>query len=400
MPSPALFPPLSVLQSSMITSAGPAALLLFLAALSVLALLAVLFLARAVRQAAHLRSELEIRNSELASHLQALEGARRSAENANSAIQRAMDQLEQAAATDRLTGAWNRRRFEESAQAEMSLAQRRQQALSLIMLDLDHFKRVNDTFGHGTGDMVLVATAQTLQGQLRASDSLVRWGGEEFLVLVPATSQKGALALAEKLRAAVEAVTYPEVGQITISLGVAAYAPGEPLPQWIQRADDALYQAKARGRNGVVPAKAPASPNLAPRPLVEMVWDDAFASGQPLIDRQHQLLFRLASSLLAGLTESQPHEEIALKLQSLIAHIAQHFFDEEALLRQSGYAALPQHTAIHAELLARARGFHEQVQAGRLDFGVLVSYLAKDLVMGHLLTEMQYLQRAYPGATW
>jgi len=354
---------------------------------TVLPWLAILTLTRMTQQSDRLHTRLEARNAQLSQELAERDVSRHAMEAANREIQRAMDQLEQAASVDRLTGAWNRRRFEESAQAEMALAQRSQQALSLIMFDLDHFKRVNDTHGHGTGDMVLVATAQTVLGQLRASDSLVRWGGEEFLVLAPATSQEGALALAEKLRAAVEAVAYPDVGQVTISLGVTAYAAGEPLHQWVQRADGAMYQAKAWGRNRAVSAQAPVSPTLAPRPLVEVVWDDAFTSGHPLIDRQHQMLFRLTSSLLAALTEGQPQDEIALKLQSLIAHSAQHFMDEEALLKLSGYADLAQHAAIHAELLDRARSLHEQVLTGRLDFGVLVGYLAKDLVRGHLLTE-------------
>jgi diguanylate cyclase (GGDEF)-like protein/hemerythrin-like metal-binding protein len=355
---------------------------------ALLPLLSVLSLIRATRQSDLLRSHVEAQNEELALRMKELEAARHSAESANHEIQLAMEQLEQAASTDRLTGAWNRRHFEEVAQSEMALANRRSDPLALIMFDLDHFKRVNDTYGHGTGDMVLVSTAQTVRAQLRASDALIRWGGEEFLVMLPATGQEGTLALAEKLRSAVEAVSYPEVGQVTVSLGAAVYVPGESITTWVERVDAALYQAKNQGRNRVVAATAPASPPmLPPNAILQVVWEDAYGSGHPLIDTQHQGLFRMASLLMAGLTEGQPQEEIALRLQKLIAHSAQHFMDEESLLRAARYTDLPQHMVIHADLLNRARELHQQVISGHLDFGVLVSFLAKDLVMGHLLTE-------------
>lgn len=351
-------------------------------------LLAVFALIRATHRADALRTEVEAKNAELAFRMRELETARTSAESANREIQRAMEQLEQAASTDRLTGAWNRRHFEEAAQTEMALAKRRGDPLALIMFDFDHFKRINDTFGHGTGDMVLVTMAQTVRENLRASDALIRWGGEEFVVMLPTTSMDGALALAEKLRSAVAAVAYPEVGRVTVSLGVALFAPGEGITSWVDRADGALYRAKELGRNQVVAAPNPVFPvSLPPKTLLQMVWEDSYASGQPVIDAQHQALFRMASLLMAGLTENLPREEIALRLQILIAYSAQHFFDEEGLLRASHYPDLPQHAAIHASLLDRANKLHEQVLQGNIDFGGLVSFLAKDLVMGHLLTE-------------
>jgi diguanylate cyclase (GGDEF)-like protein len=105
------------------------------------------------------------------------------------------------------------------------------------MFDLDHFKRVNDTFGHGAGDVVLAGTAQAVRQHLRLSDALIRWGGEEFLVMAPATRLEGALGLAEKLRAAMAAIDFPTVGQVTMSLGVSEYALGEGLDEWIERTD-------------------------------------------------------------------------------------------------------------------------------------------------------------------
>jgi diguanylate cyclase (GGDEF)-like protein/hemerythrin-like metal-binding protein len=346
--------------------------------------------AAAAHQARDLEIQVEERNAELSARLRDLGEARRSAEVANQSLQLAMEELEQAAATDRLTGAWNRRRFEEAVLPEIARAHRRRDPLCLLMFDLDHFKQVNDTFGHGTGDVVLASTAQTVRQHLRLSDSLIRWGGEEFLVMAPATGLEGAMGLAEKLRTAVAAIEFLNVGLVTISLGVSEYALGEGFEEWIERTDQALYSAKTQGRNRVVsapPPKHPGSELLAERSLLEILWEDTYASGHALIDDQHQRLFHLASGLMFVLTESRPLAEVSLRLESLLAHTAQHFHDEEALLREASYPDLAEHAAIHATLLKKARRLQADVQAGQLDFGKLVRYLALDLVKGHILTE-------------
>jgi len=351
-------------------------------------------LAVVASQASTLEALVAQRNAELSERLRELSVARQSSELANQSLQRALDQLEQAASTDRLTGAWNRRRFEEAVMPEIALAHRRRDPLSLLMFDLDHFKRVNDTYGHGAGDAVLAGTAQTVRMHLRASDSLVRWGGEEFLVMTPATRLEGALGLAEKLRAAIEAIDFPGVGRVTMSLGVSEYAIGEGLEDWIERTDQALYRAKAEGRNRVIAAPAPESPEGEPsseRSLLEVIWEDTYASGHALVDAQHQRLFRLASTLMSTLTENRPLTEVALRLETLLAHTAQHFHDEEALLRQARYPDLPEHASVHASLLSKAWKLQAEVKAGQLDFGRLISFLALDLVKGHILTE----DRAY-----
>jgi len=347
-------------------------------------------LAVVANQAYTLEAMVAQRNAELSARLRELSEARQSSELANQSLQRALDQLEQVASTDRLTGAWNRRRFEEAVLPEIALAHRRRDPLSLLMFDLDHFKRVNDTYGHGAGDAVLAGTAQTVRMHLRASDSLVRWGGEEFLVMTPATRLEGAMGLAEKLRAAVEAVDFPDVGHVTMSLGVSEYAIGEGLDEWVERTDQALYRAKAEGRNRAIAAPAPEGPEgepVAERSLLEIIWEDTYASGHALVDAQHQRLFRLASTLMATLTENRPVAEVSLRLETLLAHTAQHFHDEEALLRQARYPDLPEHAGIHGSLLAKAWKLQAEVKAGQLDFGRLVTFLALDLVKGHILTE-------------
>ena len=166
------------------------------------------------------------------------------------------DAAEQAARTDSLTGVASRRAFSEAAEAEMQRALRYRTELSLLMMDLDHFKAVNDTHGHVTGDAVLVSFAQTVLQQVRKVDLVARLGGEEFVVLLPNISAEHATALAERIRQAVADSHLQVDGKplhFSVSIGVAQFDPRElTLTGWLARADTALYRAKAQGRNCVV----------------------------------------------------------------------------------------------------------------------------------------------------
>lgn len=155
------------------------------------------------------------------------------------------------AITDPLTGLYNRLRLKDVLPREMARADRSGSALSVVMFDIDRFKRINDSFGHATGDKVLVALSRVAAGSLRATDHLVRWGGEEFLVVLPDANAAEARIVAEKLRQAIANHRFDEAGRITVSFGVAQYAPGEVTADLIARADRTLYQAKANGRNRV-----------------------------------------------------------------------------------------------------------------------------------------------------
>jgi diguanylate cyclase (GGDEF)-like protein/PAS domain S-box-containing protein len=158
-------------------------------------------------------------------------------------------ELRNLAITDPLTGAMNRRYLMQALESETQRAQRYGRPLALIMFDIDHFKAINDTHGHDRGDAVLVAVVQQVQRRLRRSDTLARWGGEEFMVLLPETQFPHAMALAEALRRGLHAV--PGDGAVTASFGVVAYSPTETLDQWLKRVDDLVFQAKHAGRDRV-----------------------------------------------------------------------------------------------------------------------------------------------------
>jgi diguanylate cyclase (GGDEF)-like protein len=131
----------------------------------------------------------------------------------------------------------------------LSQANRSGDGCAVLMLDIDHFKRLNDSFGHPAGDEVLRSVAQRLQSELRAGSSLGRWGGEEFIVIAPQTDLRGAQQLGERLRHAVSSEPTLEEHPITISVGIGVYRPGDSPETLVSRADQALYRAKQGGRN-------------------------------------------------------------------------------------------------------------------------------------------------------
>lgn len=164
--------------------------------------------------------------------------------------------LERLATIDYLTGMLNRRQFLEQAENELAAAQRNRQPLAILMLDLDHFKRVNDLFGHKAGDFALQAIATAWKFEIRQNDYICRYGGEEFAILLPETNLESALLAAERLRSAVMQLSLTEVSaelRLTVSIGVAVLSDpdNQTIDLVIERADLALYQSKQNGRNRV-----------------------------------------------------------------------------------------------------------------------------------------------------
>lgn len=160
--------------------------------------------------------------------------------------------------TDPLTQTHNRTSFNDSISREMSLAVRNGKNLSVIFFDIDHFKTINDTYGHDCGDTTLALSAKWIKESLRDSDIVFRYGGEEFVILLSDTDAHGAELLAERIRASIEHHTIAygmEAVKITASLGVSTLRENDTLESFIKRADDAMYTAKKRGRNQVVSTK-------------------------------------------------------------------------------------------------------------------------------------------------
>lgn len=164
---------------------------------------------------------------------------------------------EEATLKDPLTGMGNRRLFDEAIERAVGESNARKTPLSLIMCDIDHFKRVNDTFGHSVGDEIIKALTRIIASSVRETDSVARYGGEEFVIILPGTDQRAATAIAERIRRQFGAKqfsirqTSQKVGRVTASFGVVEHRWGDGVEMFVQRADAKLYEAKARGRDRV-----------------------------------------------------------------------------------------------------------------------------------------------------
>ena len=178
-------------------------------------------------------------------------------------VLRLQERLRVLGITDALTGAYNRRHMDREVGEAVERRRRYGAGASLLLVDVDHFKSINDEAGHGAGDRVLRDIAELMRRSLRKLDLVFRIGGEEFLVLLPDIKQAGAAEVAEKLRREVASADFFPGRRISISIGVGELVAGEDRDQWMKRIDGALYAAKDRGRDQVVVADTPASPSAA-----------------------------------------------------------------------------------------------------------------------------------------
>lgn len=157
--------------------------------------------------------------------------------------------LAKLAVTDKLTGLYNRARFDEVLSHELSRSKRFNHPFSIVMIDIDYFKAVNDNFGHQVGDNILIEISRLIKENIRSTDVLVRWGGEEFILMCLETNLAGVKSLLENIRKKIEENSFPKVGKKTVSMGLTMYEKGDTDISILKRADKALYNAKANGRN-------------------------------------------------------------------------------------------------------------------------------------------------------
>lgn len=300
------------------------------------------------------------------------------------------EKTRQMAMTDKLTECWNRFRIEEVAQQELARLQRYATPVSLIMIDIDHFKAINDKFGHATGDAILQGFAATARACIRNTDVLGRWGGEEFVLVLPASGFAAAADTAERIRRAVEAAEYLGGITITASLGISSCQSTDSWDDWLHRADTALYQAKAKGRNRVeseMPLQSPEARRSPGGKLLQIVWHPDYEMGCRVIDKQHRLLFERGSQLIEAMTQGVPKDEVESKIADFIALTEDHFRDEEAILAVGEFPDLAAHRELHHQLIKRATTLIERHRRGQLETLELLDFVAYELTAQHMLGE-------------
>jgi diguanylate cyclase (GGDEF)-like protein/hemerythrin-like metal-binding protein len=333
------------------------------------------------RRSVQLESVVQERTAELVE-------SNRELADAKAELEMAVDELERLASTDKLTGAWNRRQLERVIPVEMSRSLRTQRPLSLILLDADHFKTINDRLGHEAGDHVLVELVRRLERLIRLSDGLTRYGGEEFLLLLPHTGLGSAIELAERARRTIESTAFAGVGNVTISLGAAEWFRTEPLADWIKRADMALYLAKREGRNRTMwdPRVGRHTASDVTVPAIKLVWQPNDSIGEATIDEQHRGLLAHADSLIAAAARGCDASDLLTRLHALIDDAVHHFAYEEGVLERSGYPAFAEHRALHEELITKANSLTTELRNGLVQPDQLIWFLAYEVVAWHMLT--------------
>lgn len=307
-------------------------------------------------------------------------------------LQKCVEEMHWQAMTDPLTGVWNRVQAEVIGRQEMAKQERASTEVSLMFIDLDHFKNVNDTWGHTIGDAVLTEFCQVLKKALRTADVLARWGGEEFIIILPDTGLDAAACVAERIRMDVECHRFEHISSLTASFGVAAYFQGEPWHHWTERADTALYRAKSKGRNRIeldsmhlaegIPADIAHSAGF-----LRLTWRSRYESGHPLIDLQHRRLFAHANNLLSAVLAGKPKDAIRHLIDDLITAVRDHFRDEEAIIREAGFPESDAHAQIHDQILEKAEQLSKRYHDEKLELGELFSFLAYDVVARHMLVD-------------
>ncbi len=314
------------------------------------------------------------------------------------------EQLREQANHDPLTGLYNRRYLDNTLERELARCKREGLPLALIMIDIDHFKRVNDTYGHQAGDEVLKALGAMLVTLARAEDVACRYGGEEFLLLLPKMPLPAARERAEKLRTSFAAVTVP-FGEFrlktSLSIGIAVYpGHGKSADALVQCADRAMYRAKHEGRNRVAvePSDEETRSTAENSVLIKLVWRDQFDSGNHAIDSQHRALFGAANDLLGALLAGCPKNQTAQMIDALVCDVVRHFHEEEAILAAAAYAGTAEHALRHRELVAQANALVQDFHAGAIGLGELFEFLAHDLIARHMLNEDRQFFPSLPGA--
>lgn len=307
------------------------------------------------------------------------------------------EQLRSLSETDSLTGLWNRRHFGKIVEGEKERAHRYGHPISLLIFDIDHFKVINDTYGHSAGDAVLTELALVVCGCTRESDIVTRWGGEEFTILMPFASLDAANRVAEKIRRKVEGHRFPHGYKVTVSLGVAEWSlAAESFDTLLSRADEALYQAKHAGRNRAVCAQGGgvASAGLPTLSVSRLVWRTHYLSGHSVIDQQHQALFEGAQKLVDEIADiflrplrSQDFERIRVSIDALLDDAVEHFDAEEKTLENLAWPGLSQHRAEHDQLKTQALALRQKVisQPSKETATEIIDFLTVEVVANHML---------------
>jgi|GEM_PF-1183463 len=282
---------------------------------------------------------------------------------------------------DAFTGIYNRGYFDLKAQEEIQYSDRYRSPLTMIYFDIDHFKSINDTFGHAKGDVVLLEVTRMVQKLLRTNDFFARWGGDEFVILLPNTDMSGAETVGQKIESGIRQLNLgPEIS-LTASIGIAERVIHEFYDSWFARVDRALYDAKENGKNQIVLSDH----TLEDYAKLKIVWQRQWDCGEHLIDNQHKTMVSLSNDLVQSSFHSSNYDETIRKANKLLDNVFKHFEDEINYLEAIGYPKVKDHIRLHQKLIEDLKLKYQGLVDKTLESGDLLSYLQEDLIYNHFV---------------
>jgi len=299
--------------------------------------------------------------------------------------------LEAQASLDPLTKALARMSFEERAGIELSRSGRHGHKLSLLLLDLDYFRVVNDKYGMEVGDKVLSEFCEVARSCLRMTDLMGRWGGEEFAVLLPDTPLGGAKRVAERIRSSVEKHHFFGDARITVSIGVTVCREDESLALVLDRADDCVFNAKQEGRNRVVTDQKDQAREIVGKTekthFLELRWKKPYSSGNADIDAEHKRIFHITNRILATMMGEAARDAAAQLVDDLLIEIALHFAHEDEQLARVHFPDAEKHGQAHRKLLADANDLADRLKREECSVGELAGFVIEEIVANHILKD-------------
>lgn len=292
-------------------------------------------------------------------------------------------ELEKKYILDRFTGIYTREYFNLRVQEEFSHSRRHGHAISMIYFDLDHFKKVNDEFGHAAGDKVLLKVVDCVKKVIRTEDVFSRWGGDEFILLLPFTELKEAEFISERIRTEIESLEISQLYGVTASVGCSQWTKMEYLESWFARTDKALYTSKNTGKNKVTVNDHERETDI----LVKVVWDNAWNCNHPVIDEEHRSLLDRCNSIIESSLGKASFNETLRNVDAFLQEIEQHFASEIAILEDIGYPHVNEHENLHNNILKRSREIYDKTFHNNITSVELFSFLLNEVVESHLRNE-------------
>lgn len=284
---------------------------------------------------------------------------------------------------DRLTGVWNRRKLEEVAGSELNRLRRNGSLVSMLLIDLDDFKQVNDRFGHVSGDLVLRALSIACSKALSDIDIFGRWGGEEFIAILPGAGVEEAIAAAERLRVAATEIEAGDGIHASISIGIALAFSSDTVTSWLERADVALYRAKAAGKNRWFLD----TPLRRENGVLQLDWGDRLRVGVEEVDAEHAELLAMANELLKLLVGNHRKQTILQMLQALCEALVTHCANEEKLIGERHLQRLEPHMVSHKQMLGRMKFLTDLYESDDLPLNAFIQFIVFEICIQHIARE-------------